>query len=121
MPFSNGTRITDEGEVRTNAVANNYDPIATDVFLRGTLHDNDGNMYITIGINQVSDVFINAIRHTVNGVRVTADAPQAIVGFPEGFNVGVDGRQGTVTGEQANFIRGIGRSTSTARMSILAA
>jgi len=118
---SNGTRVADDGRVRTNAVANTYVPIGTDVYINGTLHDSVGNMYITVGANQGSDILINGIRHTVNGVRVTQDAAGSIIAWPEGFNVETDGRQGTVTGVQANFIRGIGRSTSTARMSILAA
>jgi len=116
---SNGTRVSDSGEVRTNAVVNTYAPIATDVFVNGTLHDAAGNMYITVGANQGADILINGIRHTTNGVRVTNTASKANL-WPEGFTTGDDGRQGLIAGIQTNFVRGIGRSND-GRMSFLAA
>ncbi len=120
MPFSNGTRVSDDGRVRTNAVANTYVPIATDVFIGGCLHDSVGNMYHTVNANAgASDVFINGIRHTANGVRYTDNAASDIP-WPEGFTIDIDGRQKTVNAAQTLFIRGIGRNIS-GRMAIQAA
>ena len=116
---SNGTRVSDTGQVRTNLVAVGYVPIGSDVHINGTLHDNAGNMYHTNDANAgASDVFINGIRHTNVGVRYTDDTGKAI-SWPEAFTVATDGRQGTIAGS-AIFLRGISRNLG-GRMTILAA
>lgn len=107
MPFINGTLVNDAGIVQNNLVAATYIPLASDVYINGTLHDNGGRMYTTVDPNQgATDVFINGIRHTDLGVRYL-DVTGPFISWPEGFAVTVDGRQSAVTGPQVDYIRGI--------------
>ena len=107
MFFSNGTLLSNAGELQNNLVAAAYVPIATDVHINGTLHDLNGRMYTTVDANiGASDVFINGVRHSDAGVRYF-DQVGPFVDWPEGFAVTVDGRQSAVGGDQTNFIHGI--------------
>ena len=107
MFFSNGTLLSNEGELQNTLVAAAYVPIATDVLINGTLHDSDGRMKTTLDANQgVTDVLINGIRHSAEGVRYF-DIVGPFVDWPEGFACTADGRQSAVSGDQVNFIHGI--------------
>jgi len=118
MLFSNGTQITVNGEVRTEGVPASYLPISTDVHINGTLHDAAGFMYTTLDPNiGASDVFINGVRHSKDGVRYF-DVAGPFISWPEGFAVTVDGRQSAQESIENFFIRGIARSV-TGQMSVL--
>jgi len=107
MFFSNGTLLSNEGELQNNLVLAGYGPLSTDVRINGTLHDINGRMYTTVDANQgATDVLINGIRHSNEGVRYF-DQVGPFVDWPEGFAVTVDGRQSAVGGDQVNFIHGI--------------
>lgn len=111
--MSNGINVDSGGRVQlSDEVAAAYTPVATDVYINGWLVDGiTGNPYYTTDANLgVSDVFINGIRHTVNGVRYFDEAVKANK-WPEGFAVGNDGRQGILDANGTTFIRGIGRGS----------
>ena len=117
--MSNGITVDEGGRVQCeDAVGAGYVPIATDVSINGWLVNGlTGGPYYTQDANAgATDVLINGIRHTANGVRYfdTAVKPNT---WPEGFATGDDGRQGVIDGNGTSFIRGIGR-TSDGRMSV---
>ncbi len=109
MFFSNGSLLNNEGELQNTLVSAGYGPLATDVRINGTLHDINGRMYTTVDANQgATDVLINGIRHTNQGVRYF-DQVGPFIPYPEGFSVtDSDGRQSAVGGGQGtSFIHGI--------------
>jgi hypothetical protein len=108
MFFSNGSLLSNEGELQNTLVSAGYGPLATDVRINGTLHDIDGRMYTTVDANQgATDVLINGIRHTNQGVRYF-DQVGPFLPYPEGFSVtDSDGRQSAVGGNQIHFVHGI--------------
>ena len=117
---SNGTRVDDDGRVRTKTVTLPYTILAGEVHINGTQHTAAGDMIVTVDANVgASDVFINGVRHTDAGVRYTDVATKAN-DWPEGFTMGDDGRQGIIAAVQTLFIRGIARN-SAGQMSHLAA
>jgi hypothetical protein len=118
MPFSNGTLISDAGQVNTLDVANNYVPIAGDVYINGTLHrGSDGAMYTSVAaLAGAGDVFINGILHTSNGVRYIVNG-NGVHDWPEGFATDINGRQAHRTIQiNSASLRGIARHTISSRM-----
>ena len=68
--YVEGTLVDGNGVVQIKYVDKNYSPISSDVYILGTLHRNDGTMYCTTsGALHATDVKINGIRHTDEGVR----------------------------------------------------
>jgi hypothetical protein len=110
--FSEGTQVDDSGVVQVSVVANNYSPVATDVWILGTLHDENGYMYVTEGALVGTDYFLNGVLHTFDGVRyVTIDDGGGHSNgenfVSKGFVVDNDGRQYCVTTVSGNYDHGI--------------
>lgn len=117
MAAQNGLNVDEGGRLAAEGVTVPYVLAGTDVYINGTLCQNDGTMIVTEDASLgAGDVFINGIRHTSNGVRYVDQAVKAN-SWPEGFTVGDDGRQGVFEGNGTFLLRGIGR-LADGRMSI---
>ncbi len=108
MPFSNGTLISNVGQVSTLAVAESYTPIASDVSINGVLHDLNGVMYVTADAPSVTRQSINGILHTAEGVRYIS-LGAAVHDWPEGMQTTALGawKVSTVLGVLQGFAHGI--------------
>jgi hypothetical protein len=112
MPFSNGTEVTVDGEVRVNVLSVPHVVQPNELYINGTLHSDTGLMCVTAAAPVgAGDVFINGILHTFNGVRYVLLSPGSI-NWPEGFSCDAQGLFSVVSGPQAFFIRGISRSVN---------
>ena len=90
MPFSNGTLISNAGQMSTLAVPEAYTPVASDVHINGTLHSAAGVRYISMVAPSVTRQFINGILHTSEGVMYgSLGAP--VNDWPEGFRTDLVG------------------------------
>ncbi len=108
MPFSNGQLVSTAGRLQTTIVVVPYTPLATDVRIRGELHSGAGVKYTTGQANAGNDVFLNGLRHSIEGVlRIGSEV--FAQHWPEGFGSGATGRgQQSPAGSPDAFIRGIG-------------
>lgn len=108
MPFSNGTLISNAGQMSTLAVAETYTPVGTDVSINGVLHDLNGVMYVTTDVPSVTRQMINGILHTAEGVRYIF-VGAAVNDWPEGFQTNALGamRASDALGVQQGFAHGI--------------
>jgi len=90
MPFSNGTEISDAGQMSTLGVPEAYTPIATDVLINGTLHSAAGVRYIHMSAPSIARQFINGILHTSEGVMYGSTGA-AVHDWPEGLRTDLVG------------------------------
>ncbi len=108
MPFSNGTQISDAGQMSTLGVPEAYVPIGTDVYINGTLHSEAGVRYITMAAPSVTRQFINGILHTDDGVMYGSTGA-AVHDWPEGLQTDANGALivSEALGVQQGFVHGI--------------
>ena len=114
--FVEGTLVSSSGVVQIVLVAATYTPVASDIYILGTLHRNDGTMYLTNDneINQsLPNVHINGVLHSHTGVRYNAAIGASEDKVSKGFitsEVNGAGRQITTTVVAGNIEHGILRS-----------